>query len=161
MIARALMIVLLLAGPAWAQTRTNLPVPRYVSLTRDEVNMRTGPGERYPIEWVLRRRNLPVEIIAEFEEWRRIREPTGAEGWVHMRLLAGRRTAMVLGRPNEIRPLLRQPEAGAPAIARVEPGVVGELLACQGEWCRMDAGGHRGWLPRAQIWGVYPNETVR
>lgn len=160
MFARAL-ILLLLAAPAWGQTRENLPIPRFASIRADEVNMRTGPGERYPIEWVVRRRNLPVEIIAEFEQWRRIREPTGGEGWVHMRLLAGRRTVMVLGRQNEIRQLFRRPEAGAPVIARVEPGVVGELLECQGEWCRMDAGGNRGWLRRTEIWGVYPNETMR
>lgn len=147
-----------LAAPAAAQQRSDLPVPRYVSLRSDEVNVRAGPGRQYPVEWVLRRRNLPVEILAEFELWRKIRDPQGAEGWVHHSMLSGRRRAVVTG---QMRTLLRRPDPQSNPVARVEPGVIAELLECEGEWCRLDAGGFRGWLRRAELWGVYANETVR
>ena len=164
MIRRLLLAILLVIAPAlvptlaWAQQRSELPVPRYVSLRADEVRLRAGPNVSYPIEWVLRRRHLPVEVIAEFELWRRVRDPQGAEGWVHQSLLSGRRYVMITG---DTRTLRRRPEPDAPPVARVEAGVVGELIECQGAWCRMDAGGFRGWVPRTELWGVYPNEVVR
>jgi SH3-like domain-containing protein len=148
---------LLLGGPTMAQ-RTDLPVPRFVSLRSDEVNLRAGPGRQYPVEWVLRRRNLPVEILAEFELWRKIRDPQGAEGWVHHSMLSGRRRAVIAG---QMRTLLRRPDPQSNPVARVEAGVVADLLECEGEWCRLDAGGFRGWLRRAEIWGVYANEALR
>jgi SH3-like domain-containing protein len=143
-------------APAGAQ-RSELPVPRYVSLRADEVRLRAGPNVSYPIEWVLRRRHLPVEIIAEFELWRRVRDPQGAEGWVHQSLLSGRRYLIITG---DTRTLRRRPEPEAPPVARVEAGVVGELIECQGAWCRLDAGGFRGWLRRSEVWGVYPDEVI-
>src|SRR5262245_27436477 len=164
MIRRLLLATLLATAPvlvpmlARAQQRSELPVPRYVSLRADEVRLRAGPNVSYPIEWVLRRRHLPVEVIAEFELWRRVRDPQGAEGWVHQSLLSGRRYVMITG---DTRTLRRRPEPEAPPVARVEAGVVGELIECQGPWCRLDAGGFRGWLRRAEIWGVYPNEVIR
>ena len=155
----ALFATFLVTAPVAASAqRSELAVPRYVSLRADEVRLRAGPNITYPIEWVIRRRHLPVEIIAEFELWRRIRDPQGAEGWVHQSLLSGRRYAIVTG---ETRTLRRRPEPDAAAVARAEAGVIGELIECQGAWCRMDAGGFRGWLRRAEIWGVYPNEVVR
>ena len=160
MIVRLLLclFVLLVAAPSAVAQRSDLPLPRFVSLRADEVRLRAGPNVSHPIEWVIRRRNLPVEIIAEFELWRRIRDPQGAEGWVHQSLLSGRRYAIVTG---ETRTLRRRPEPDATPVARAEAGVVGELIECQGAWCRMDAGGFRGWLRRAEIWGVYPNEMLR
>jgi SH3-like domain-containing protein len=144
---------------AAAQTpREGLPIPRYVTLRSEEVNLRTGPGVRYPVEWVFVRRQMPVEILQEFENWRRIRDRDGTEGWVHQSMLTGRRAAIVTG---EIRSLRRRPEADAPVVARVEPGVIGALLECKETWCRIEAGGFRGWLARDQVWGVYPNETVK
>lgn len=155
----ALLATLLVTTPVAASAqRSELAVPRYVSLRADEVRLRAGPNITYPIEWVIRRRHLPVEVIAEFELWRRIRDPQGAEGWVHQSLLSGRRYAVITG---ETRTLRRRPEPDAPPVARAEAGVVGELIECQGIWCRMDAGGFRGWLRRNEIWGVYPNEAVR
>lgn len=160
LLARLLLALLLLAAalPEARAQRSELPLPRFVSLRSDEVNLRAGPNSSHPIEWVLRRRHLPVEIVAEFQVWRRIRDPQGTEGWVHQNLLSGRRYAIVTG---ETRTLRRRPEADATPVARAEAGVVGELIECQGLWCRMDAGGFRGWLRRTEIWGVYPNETVR
>jgi SH3-like domain-containing protein len=155
--ALVLLAAALVDPPALAQ-RSELPVPRYVSLRADEVRLRAGPAVSYPIEWVLRRRHLPVEIVAEFELWRRVRDPQGAEGWVHQSLLSGRRYVLVTG---ETRTLRRRPEPDAAPVARVEAGVVGELIECQGPWCRLDAGGFRGWLRRSEMWGVYPDETIR
>jgi len=150
-------LTLVVAPVAALAQRSELPVPRYVSLRADEVRLRAGPNISYPIEWVLRRRHLPVEIIAEFELWRRVRDPQGAEGWVHQSLLSGRRYIVTIG---ETRTLRRRAEPDAPPVARVEAGVVGELIECQGAWCRVEAGGFRGWLRRIEIWGVYPNEVI-
>lgn len=137
---------------------TGLPVPRYVSLRSDEVNLRTGPGVRYPVEWILQRRHMPVEILAEFENWRKIRDWQGTEGWVHESMLSGRRYAVVTG---SVQTLLRQADPNSAAVARLEPGVVAEVLGCDGEWCRLETDGFKGWLTRQEFWGVYPNETIK
>jgi SH3-like domain-containing protein len=134
-----------------------LPVPRFVSLRADEVNLRTGPGERYPIDWVLTRKGLPVEIVEEFEAWRKIRDPQGTEGWVHQRMVTGTRNVMVTG---EVRTLRADPDASAPAVARAEPGVIAHLLDCRDTWCRVELQGMKGWLKRNEVWGVYPTEAV-
>lgn len=138
--------------------RTSLPLPRFASLRASQVNLRTGPGVRYPIDWIFRRRNLPVEITAEFENWRKIRDEQGAEGWVHRQMLSGRRSVVVVGAVQTLR---RQPETNAPAVARLEPGVVAQVLECNGEWCRVEASGFRGWLARAGTWGTKPGERIR
>lgn len=146
--------------PAAAQTlgpETNLPLPRFVSLRSAEVNLRTGPGTTYPIEWVYVRRGLPVEVIAEFDIWRKIRDWQGTVGWVHQSMLDGRRTALVVG---EDRLLRGEPGPAAVPVARLAPGVIGELLECAGAWCRIDAANHRGWLPRDEFWGVDPQEVL-
>jgi SH3-like domain-containing protein len=135
----------------------NLPVPRFVTLRTDPVNVRAGPGERYPIEWVYHRKDLPVEIIAEFENWRKIRDADGTTGWVHERMVTGRRSVLVQG---EVRNLHEEAKSDAPTVARAEPGVVAKLLECGGDWCRIEAGGVSGWLKREEIWGVYPAERI-
>lgn len=146
------------AGALGQGTDTSLPIPRFVSLRSDEVNLRTGPGQQYPIDWVLTRGGMPVEIIQEYETWRKIRAVDGTEGWVHQRMVSGKRAAIVIGTEPQI--LRRRPEPGAPPVARLEPGVVGDLKECKGDWCRLETPKVRGWLTRAQIWGVYPRETV-
>lgn len=133
-------------------------LPRFVSLRSDQVNLRVGPGENYPIEWVLTRKEMPVEIVREFENWRMIRDWQGTEGWVHERMLTGKRAVVVKG---GIRTLHRQPEVASPAVARAEPGVVARLLECRGTWCRVDAADHAGWVQRGDLWGVYPDEVVQ
>ncbi len=137
--------------------RTGLPLPRFVSLRASEVNLRAGPGIRYPIQWVYQRRNMPVEVIEEFETWRRIRDWEGTDGWVHQSMIQGRRSILVTGQE---RLLLRKPEGGAAPVARLEAGVIGELLGCDGRWCEISAGGFDGWLPRDAFYGTYPQETV-
>ena len=138
--------------------RTSLPLPRFASLRANQVNARTGPGVRYPIDWVFQRRNMPVEITAEFENWRKIRDEQGTEGWVHRQMLSGKRSVIVIG---EIQTMRRQANGGSPAVARLAPGVVAPVLECNGEWCRVEASGFRGWLPRAGTWGTKPGERVR
>ncbi|MGB1547592.1 MAG: SH3 domain-containing protein [Alphaproteobacteria bacterium] len=144
-------------GQAWAAT--GLPLPRYVSLRASEVNVRTGPGVRYPVDWVFRRHGLPVEIVAEFDTWRKIRDAEGTEGWVHQSLLSGKRTILVTG---GMRTLYRKPAANAKAVAKAEANVVGTLLACpkDSEWCRVSVGAYEGWLKRSDFWGVYSNEVI-
>jgi SH3-like domain-containing protein len=137
---------------------SGLPLPRFVTLKSDQVNLRAGPGDRYPIEWVLTRKDMPVEIVAEFEHWRKVRDVEGTEGWVHQRMLAGRRSVLVKG---EVRPLLRRPEAGAEVVARAEPGVIARLQECKGSWCRVEAQSVTGWVRRSDVWGVYPDEAVQ
>jgi SH3-like domain-containing protein len=133
-------------------------VPRFASLKADEANLRTGPGERYPIDWVLTKKGLPVEIVAEFDVWRKIHDSEGSEGWVHQRLLAGSRTVLVVG---NIRILHAEPDPSSPAVARAEPGVIARLLECREAWCRVEAQDIRGWLRRSEIWGVYRDEVVQ
>ena len=137
---------------------TGLPIPRFVSLRTDPINMRAGPGMRYPVDWVYRRRHLPVEVVEEFETWRKIRDPDGAEGWVHQSMLTGRRTGVVKG---EVRRLRQANAEDGEQVATVEPGVVVSLQRCPtGPYCRVEVNGLRGWLKRDEIWGVYPDEPV-
>ena len=134
-----------------------LPLPRFVSLKSAEVNLRTGPGTRYPIEWVYQRRGLPVEITAEFDNWRRVRDLEGAVGWIHRALLSGRRSALVL--PPE-RIFRRAPEDGAAALFRAGPGVLVYLLSCDGEWCHTEQNESKAWVRQNGLWGVYPGEVI-
>lgn len=144
-------------GPGGAVVRSGLPVPRFVTLRSDEVNVRTGPGVRYPVEWVFVRKGMPVEITAEFDTWRRIRDIDGAQGWVHQSMLSGRRSLTVTGK---MRTLRREASENAEAMAQVEPGVIGRIRKCHGPWCQVELQGYKGWLQRTEIWGVYPTEEV-
>ena len=150
-----LLLALLLGAGALAAAE---PLPRFSSLRFDRVNLRVGPGPNFPIEWVLTRRTMPVEVIAEYEAWRRVRDWEGTEGWVRENSLAGRRTGIVLG---SVRLLYRSAGDLTQVVAQVEPGAIGQLLGCEGEWCRLDFAGKRGYLKRGEFWGAYPNETIR
>jgi SH3-like domain-containing protein len=145
------------ARPEPGPQRTGLPLPRFASLTSNKVNVRRGPGKIYPVDWVFVRKGMPVEITAEWELWRKIRDSDGTTGWVHKSMLGGTRTAMILG---DVRALYRRPDPASGALARAEAGVIGKVLSCHGEWCRLDLGAARGWLPRTEFWGVYPNEEL-
>jgi SH3-like domain-containing protein len=140
-------------------TVTGLPLPRWASLRSDEVNLRAGPGTRYPVDWVYRRRDLPVEIAREFEVWRLIRDQDGVKGWVHQATLTGRRSFVVLGAERVLR---SSPADNAPPAARLMPGVVGRIRDCEAgkPWCEMQVGDYRGWLKRDEVWGTYPGEAV-
>ena len=138
---------------------TKQPIPRWASLRSDEVNLRTGPGTRYPVEWVYRRRDLPVEIEREFEAWRLIADHDGVKGWVHSATLVGRRSFVVKGKDRVLR---KSAADDAAPVAILKPGVVGRLRTCDAAktWCELQVGDHRGWLKREDIWGVYPGEAV-
>jgi SH3-like domain-containing protein len=133
------------------------PLPPFESLRWDKVNLRAGPGDQYPIRWVLTRKGMPVEVLDRYDVWRKIRDWQGSVGWVHERMLMGNRTVMVTGREHTIR---AEPRATARPVAHAEPGVVGRLLSCRGDWCRIDAQGFKGWVERRDIFGVTANETV-
>jgi len=138
---------------------SGLPLPRFVSLRSDEVNLRTGPGVRYPIDWIYSRKDLPVEIVAEFESWRKIRDWQGTEGWVHHSMLSGRRMVVVMGS----RRILRSSDADrADAVAELEAGVVARLIQCprNRDFCRVEISRLQGWLRRDEIWGVYKSEWI-
>lgn len=137
--------------------RTGLPLPRFVSLGASEINLRAGPGIRYPIDWVYQRRGLPVKVIDEFETWRRIRDHEGTVGWVHQSMLDGQRSVLV---EREVRLLKRVPEPDAPGVARLEPGVVAQLKGCRNRWCRVTAESYTGWLPSDAVFGLYPDEIA-
>jgi len=130
---------------------TGLPVPRFVSLRADKVNLRTGPGLRYPIDWVFQRRGLPVEVMDEFNAWRKIRTWDGTTGWVHGVMLDSTRTARVLGAQPRV--LLSDPGPRGNPVAMVQPGAIGTLGTCRAAYCHVDFGRHAGWLRRAQIYG--------
>jgi SH3-like domain-containing protein len=165
--------------PAWlllaaaAAADSGLPVPRFVSLASDEVNLRAGPGRQYPVDWVFVREALPLEVVGEFDVWRRVRDRDGVEGWVHRSLLSGRRNVVVEGpggggEAGEAArlPLHAEPDPDAPVVALIEPGVIARLLTCPAAdeagagWCEVEAAGTPGWLPRDALWGVYPGEAV-
>ena len=136
---------------------SGLPIPRFVSLRSGEVNARTGPNVRYPIEWVFTRKEMPVEITQEFDTWRRIRDWEGSEGWVHQSMLSGKRSVVVTG---EVRTVRKEPRSDGAVVARAQPGVIGWLRKCQGDWCEVDLKGYRGWVQRAEFWGAYKEEKI-
>ncbi len=138
---------------------TGLPLPRFASLRSDDVNLRAGPGFRYPIEWVYKRRSLPMEIEREFEVWRLVQDPDGIRGWVHQATLTGLRTFMVQGADATLR---AEPKDDAAPVAILKVGVIGRIRSCEAgsDWCRLQVGEYRGYLKRSQIWGALPNEVI-
>jgi len=138
---------------------SGLPLPRFAALRSDEVNLRAGPGTRYPIDWVYKRRDLPVEIEREFEVWRLVAAPDGEKGWVHQATLTGRRSFIVMGGERRLRATAGD---AAAAVARLKPGVIGRILHCDGasEWCRVQVDDYRGWLKRSEFWGSFAGEAV-
>jgi len=145
-----------LAGSA-AENDARTKVPRFVSLRSDQVNLRVGPGQTYPIEWLLTRKDMPVEIVREFQNWRMVRVWQDASGWILDRMVTAERHVIVDG---GVRVMRRRPDAQSELVARAEPGVVAKLLECRGDWCRIQAGGYQGWLQRGDVWGILPDETV-
>lgn len=146
---------------------SGLPLPRFVSLKSDRVNVRAGPGQQYKTQWVYSRAGLPVEVVREFEAWRQVRDADGATGWVLQTLLSGRRTAQVTPwdvKPGQASPqidLLSDDRDGSPVVVKVEAGVIANVRSCDGRWCFIAIGDYRGYLAQRRLWGVYQNEVVR
>ena len=138
-----------------------MPLPRYASLRTDDVNFRAGPGTRYPIEWVYKRRDLPVEIEREFDVWRLVRDPENNRGWVHTATLAARRTLIVTGRADQV--LRAAPRDDAAPVAKLEPGVIGRVRGCEAatDWCQVQVKDYKGWMKREAFWGTKPGEAIQ
>jgi SH3-like domain-containing protein len=166
------------SAPSAAIGRSGMPTPRFVSLKAARVNVRIGPGEDYQIAWVFTRAGLPVEVIQEFDNWRRIRDSDGTTGWIFHSLLAGKRTVVVAPwakpgavqvasteatpaeRGGEPRPIRASASGSAEIIAYLEPGVTGDVDRCNGGWCNISGEGYSGWITQDQLWGVYANEEI-
>jgi SH3-like domain-containing protein len=151
------------AGAANDQSEgSGLPLPRFASLKSDHVNVRGGPNKDHDVAWVYTRPALPVEITAEYENWRRIRDRDGTEGWVYHTLLSGKRTAYVASPKtrSDLVPLYESADRVSPLRAMLEPGVLGAVKRCNGQWCRFAGNGFDGWIEQGRLWGVYPNEKV-
>src|SRR3984957_9835180 len=142
-------------------TTSGLPVPRYVSLKSDHVNVRAGPTKDNDVAWVYTRSGLPVEITAEFENWRRVRDSEGAEGWVYHSLLSGRRTAVVtMKSKDELASIYASADATSTVTARLQAGVVAQVKHCGNNWCHIGGEGFDGWIEQQRLWGVYADEKV-
>jgi SH3-like domain-containing protein len=140
---------------------SGLPVPRFVSLKADRVTVRGGPDKDHDVSWIYTRTGWPVEITAEFENWRRIRDCDGAEGWVYHALLSGKRMAAVqLKTKTDLAPLFQTPDAHSAIIARLQVGVLGSVKHCTGTWCQISGDGFAGWIEQSALWGVYPDEKI-
>lgn len=142
-------------------TASGLPVPRFVSLKSDKVNVRGGPTKDHEVVWLYTRAGLPVEVTAEFEVWRRIRDWEGAEGWVYHSLLSGRRTGVVTPKAkDELVPLHEKPDPESAVTARVQAGVLGSIKRCNAGWCSFSGDKFDGWIEQSRLFGVYPGEKV-
>jgi SH3-like domain-containing protein len=130
----------------------------FQSFHPDKVYLRTGPGQDYPIAWVYQRRNLPVQVLASYEVWRKVQDFEGAQGWVHKLMLSDRRTVIVTG---AVRNLHGDPNPDSAVIARVEPGVVAVVAKCDPVWCEVSAGDYKGWLKQDEVWGLLPGEIIQ
>ena len=165
-----LAVLLLFAAPASAQapsegslavdtplkSSSGLPIPRFVTLATDKVFVRTGPALRYPIKWVLQKEHLPVEILQEFDTWRKIRDMEGDDGWVHQSMLSGNRSVIVKGEVNLA--VRKDAVEQSRVIAYLEPHVIASVSGCRGAWCEVKAEGYEGFAERKFLWGVYDSE---
>ena len=163
-------------GMAFAQTTgsiqrgpSGLPLPRFVSLKAERVNMRVGPGREYAVAWRYMKSGLPLEIIQEYDNWRRVRDADGDTGWIHGSLLSGARTAIATpwrsaDAAEDVVTLYRDGRAGAEAVALLQPGVLGSIESCDGAWCELEVRhGERtisGFVAQADLWGAYPDEVI-
>ncbi len=142
--------------------RSHLPIPRFVSLKSDKVNVRKGPSTDQSIVWVFSRAGLPVEVIAESENWRRVRDSEGADGWVFHSLLSGRRTVLIApwSKSGDSVPLYAKKSMSAQPVAMLSPNVLGNIMSCDGEWCEVSIDDYSGFVQQEQLWGVYRGERI-
>jgi SH3-like domain-containing protein len=166
----ALLAVLVTGVPAaFAQVSkgpSGLPLPRFVSLKSKSINLRVGPSVDYAVAWRYMKSGVPVEIIQEYDNWRRIRDADGTEGWVNQALLSGERTAVAApwmrGKGADVFvELRRDPQSSSAVVARLEPGVVIKISECNGDWCHADVQGTEGWVSQGEVWGAYPGEAFK
>jgi SH3-like domain-containing protein len=159
----ALSAALLSATDGYAQDRqvartTEGENGRFASLRADDVNVRAGPGVRYPVKWKFVQRNMPVQIVAEYDTWRKIRDWEGAEGWVHRAMLSSRRSLIMVGQGQTMR---KDATHDSAAVARLATGFVVMVSQCDRVWCEVDAAGYEGWVQRDSVWGILPGEKIK
>ena len=156
----AALISIMCMGSVQAQERgpvTNLPMPRFVSLKAGEANVRRGPSLTHRIDWVFKRRGMPMEITGEYGHWRRVRDRDGVGGWVHYSLLSGTRTVII---EADLTALFQRQDPASPVNVHLEAGVIARIDQCGPEWCRLRADGYKGWTLRGAVWGLKPGEVV-
>lgn len=144
-------LLLTCIGMTCCSAKTNLPIPRFASLRAEKVNLRVGPGTEYPIEWVIVRPNLPVQIVAEYETWRQIKDSEGTVGWVHQSMLSGKRHVIIR---QDLCKLVSSCERNARPIAKLKAGLVCKLKKCKSGFCQLQTGNYKGWVPVESVWGV-------
>ena len=158
------LLLLNISTSAFAQEKSNpfrstaYPLPRFLSVAPSEAYVRTGPGRKYPIQWVFKRSGLPVEVTLEFDHWRKIRDFEGQVGWVHKSLLSSKRNAMI--KSEDTVSMFRKAEEVSRLIALLEPNVIVSVEECGAVWCRVEASGYKGWVAKENLWGVYPDEII-
>jgi SH3-like domain-containing protein len=148
-------------SPSTSVGTSGLPIPRFVSLKAEKVNVRRGPSSEHPVAWVFQRKGLPVEIVAEYDNWRRIRDSDGEEGWILQSMLAGKRTAVVAPwRAQQLTALHASADRQSGIVANLQAGAMSDIASCDGKWCEISAGGYKGYVEQEMLWGVYPGEQV-
>lgn len=175
-ILRILSLVLIIASSNIAYAKdvgsvTGMPIPRFVILKSGETNLRKGPNVKFPIAWTYKRKGYPMEVIAEFENWRKLRDQDGSEGWVHENLITGARHVMINDtqyktdnplykqNPGEL-VLFRYPDETSYPMIRAQIGVMGKIKKCQKEWCKVKIENETAWTLKSNLWGVYPEEVI-
>lgn len=156
----AVTVCIAMAGVAVGQDRgpvTNLPLPRFVSMKASEANLRRGPSLTHRIDWVLKRRDMPLEVVAEYGHWRQVRDRDGLGGWIHYSLISGVRTVVV----DQDIMLRSRADPAATGVAEFHAGVVARVDECAPDWCRIMQDGHRGWVPKSVLWGVREGEVLK
>lgn len=137
-------------------SKEKLPIPRFVTIKFDEVNVRTGPVIDCPVEWVFIRKGEPVEIIAEYEQWRKIRDFNQEGGWVHASALSAKRSVILISK--NILPLIASPGNYDDIVVQLKPKIRCNLLKCKNDWCQVLCQSYKGWVAKKFLWGVYPEE---
>lgn len=166
MTARSILIAVLVSACAFVyagavssqQAKKGKLVQRFVSLRANDVNVRAGPGVRYPVKWKFVQRHTPVEVIAEYDTWRKIRDWEGSEGWVHRAMISSQRSLLLNGDGQTMR---RRPTDGSPAVARLANNMIVLAERCDLEWCLVSARGYEGYIRRKGVWGLYPEEKLQ
>lgn len=148
---QSLVLVTALLGASVANGQAQQKTPYWASIEEPEARMRTGPSTEFPVKWVYKRQNLPVKVVAVHSVWRKVEDPDGDQGWMHVRLLSPKRTAVVVG--SSVGSLREAPEDTARIAWRVEPGVVGRIDECDKGWCRFENAGRYGYIETDQLWG--------
>lgn len=133
--------------------------PYYASIKTDKANVRTGPSVKYPIKWIYKRQNWPVQVTASFESWRKISDIDGEAGWVHETLLTSKRNVVV--KKEGIQEVYRLPITTSTILMMLETGVISELLECKNTWCKIKQSGKKGWVQGQNLWGIYEQEYLK